>query len=124
MALDFGKLLEQIGGAEGIGDIFKMFFASQQAGDRQPVPGLAQAQQFGGQAGQAAQASIDPTSSQFQNLAARSDPTIPRLINSQLQTFVDQKNTGGFDANAFLSGDFSFAGPSNPTTLGAGSGSP
>ena len=61
---------------------------------------------------------------QSQNLAARSDPTIPALLNSQLQRFADQQNTGGFDANAFLSGDFSAAAPSNPTTFGAGSGSP
>jgi len=68
----FGDILDAIGGPEGIGEIFKMFAASGLAGDRQPVPGLAQSQQLAGQAGQLAGASVDPTSSQFQNLLAYS----------------------------------------------------
>lgn len=58
----------------------------------------------------------------FQNIAAREDPTIPALINAQLQRFANQQNTGGFDANAFLGGDFSFPTPDNAITLGGGGG--
>lgn len=60
----------------------------------------------------------------FQNIAARNDPTIPALLNSQFQRFANMQNTGGFDANAFLGGDFSTPAPANPITLGAGGGSP
>lgn len=60
---------------------------------------------------------------QQQNLAARNDPTAPALINSQLANYAGMMSGGGFDANNFLSGNFSKpAGP--PVTFGAGSGSP
>lgn len=54
----------------------------------------------------------------FQNIAAREDPTIPALLNAQLSQLSDIQGGGGFDANAFLGGDFSTPAPSNPLTLG------
>lgn len=54
----------------------------------------------------------------FQNISAREDPTIPALLNAQLSQLSDIQGGGGFDANAFLSGDFSTPDPSNPLTLG------
>lgn len=54
----------------------------------------------------------------FQNIAAREDPTIPALLNTQISRLADQQGGGGFDANAFLGGDFSTPAPSNPLTLG------
>lgn len=54
----------------------------------------------------------------FQNIAAREDPTIPALLNTQISRLGDIQGGGGFDANAFLSGDFSTSAPSNPLTLG------
>ena len=47
----------------------------------------------------------------FQNmLAARSDPTIPALLNSQLGNYVRFQNSGGVNANDVLSGNFGGAG--------------
>lgn len=58
----------------------------------------------------------------FQNIAARSDPTIPVLLNTQLQRLAELQNTGGFDAGGFLGGDFSRADPANQITFGEGGG--
>ena len=58
------------------------------------------------------------------NLAARRDPTIPALLNSQLGTFANFQNAGGVNPNAILGGDFSGTNFQQPMTMGAGNGSP
>lgn len=58
----------------------------------------------------------------FQNIAAREDPTIPNLLNAQLSQLGDIQGGGGFDAGAFLGGDFSSPALSNPLTLGGADG--
>ena len=56
------------------------------------------------------------------NLAARRDPTIPALLNSQLGTFSNFQNAGGVNPNAILGGDFSGTNFLQPMTMGQGGG--
>ena len=57
------------------------------------------------------------------NINARFDPTIPALMNSQMQSYANLMS-GGPDINAMLSGNFASTTPRVPVTLGAGNGSP
>ena len=58
------------------------------------------------------------------NINARFDPTIPALMNSQLQSYANLMSGGANNTNSMLSGDYSQTAPSVPVTLGAGNGSP
>lgn len=51
------------------------------------------------------------------NLAARTDPTMPALINTQLGNYANFQNAGGVNPNAILSGDFSGTNFLQPVSL-------
>jgi hypothetical protein len=62
---------------------------------------------------------------QSQNLAARNDPTIPALLNTQLASYANMMSGGGQNANDFLSGNYGQGGGSQvPVTFNQGNGSP